>query len=45
MNKRNDEENACLVIQCENCGKLHVYKKEEKKMEKHAHIAVVDRCG
>lgn len=44
MNKRNDEENACLVIQCENCGKLHVYKRR-KKMEKHAHIAVVDRCG
>lgn len=41
MNKRNDEENACLVIQCENC----MYIKEEKKMEKHAHIAVVDRCG
>ena len=25
----------------ENC----MYIKEEKKMEKHAHIAVVDRCG
>ena len=33
MNKRNDEENACLVIQCENCGKLHVYKRRKKDGE------------
>lgn len=25
MNKRNDEENACLVVQCANCGRIHVY--------------------
>lgn len=25
MNKRNDEENECLVVQCANCGRIHVY--------------------
>lgn len=25
MNKRNEEENECLVVQCENCGRIHVY--------------------
>ena len=25
MNKRNDEENACVVVQCAKCGRIHVY--------------------
>lgn len=30
MNMRNEEENIYIVAQCENCGKLHVHKKERK---------------
>ena len=25
MNKRNDKENACLVVQCAKCVRIHVY--------------------
>lgn len=34
MNKRNDEENACLVARCENCGRIHVYFRKWRDGEK-----------
>ncbi len=34
MNKRNEEENACLVVRCENCGRIHVYFRKWRDGEK-----------
>lgn len=42
MIERDKEQNTCLVMRCENCGRLHVYKRE-KKMEKDACVAVADQ--
>lgn len=28
--ERDEEKNTCLVARCENCGRLHVYKRERK---------------
>ena len=42
MIERDKEQNTCLVMRCENCGRLHVYKRE-RKMEKDACVAVADQ--
>ena len=31
--ERDEEKNTCLVARCENCGRLHVYKRERKDGE------------
>lgn len=31
--ERDEEKNTCLVARCENCGKLHVYKRRKKDGE------------
>ena len=33
MIERDKEQNTCLVMRCENCGRLHVYKRERKDGE------------
>ena len=39
--ERDEEKNTCLVARCENCGRLHVYKRERKDGEGSMSVTVV----